>query len=323
MTDPQDPPPYSGPPPSQNPAPWQPPYGQPQQPSPYGQDYGQYAPPSYGEPAYGGFPTEPPTPPPGGNGRGRWIALGAVVIAALGAGGYFLFVGNSNSGSDGAPAAAVTQLLEAEKTGDSSGVNAALCAADRTAKIADSLALTGRITSYKVGATHESGSHATTDTTISTTQGATDEHLTFPLEKDGKVWKVCFTSTGGGFLTGGPSSSAPPSSGSQSTAPPPGPTLPNLSNVCSSFNDQPFPVATAYITAAEYGQPQIASGCVWHDSVSAATARQLTGLSLTPDYSSAAGPGPYLWTDKRGTKVTITVTKESDGKYYITKIAIS
>jgi len=358
MTDPQNPSPYGGPPqgdpqfgqppygqpqygqppqpyppqpyqPQQPPTQYGPPaYGQPQQPSPYGQDYAPYAQQGYGDPAYGGGypPQGPPAAPPASAGKGKWVAPALGVIVALAVGGYFLFSSSSSSNNNagGSPAGAVKALLEAGKTGNTAAANAVLCKADQTAHIVDSLATAGRITSYSIATTHQSGSHATIESTISTTQGVSNQHLTFPLLKEGGVWKVCFSSAGGGFLTPGPSSPASASTGSQSVAPPPSSaSIPNLTNVCASFNDQPFPVATAYITAAEYGQPQIAAGCVWQNSVPASIASQLSGLSLSPDYNSATGAGPYVWTGAGGKKATVTVTKEPDGKYYVTKIEIS
>jgi hypothetical protein len=93
----------------------------------------------------------------------------------------------------------------------------------------------------------------------------------------------------------------------------------SLSNFCATVSNLPGVPAITYVELATSGEASSAQTCVWKDSVSSSTTRSLNGLTLTPDYSQVAGTGPFTFTGG-GKTVVVTVTKESDGHLYVTKV---
>ncbi|MGN6608284.1 MAG: Rv0361 family membrane protein [Jatrophihabitans sp.] len=324
----------------------QPQYGQPQYGQPqYGQPdpgYGQYGQPQIGQPGYG---TPPGFPPPGGTGAGtggrgnRGLLLGIValvVVAALGIGAYVVFSGSDSSGTSAKQAAAA--FVTGLNKGDLGQVKANLCKQD----LADS-GLDAKISGAQAAAKNFSVTSVTTSGSTGTARislTAAGQSVTFPfvLTKEGSDWKVCvsrsnaFTDqsgSGGGSVSSAPSlpSSAPslpsniPGVPSSIPALPTGvPSIPSFGNACASVSSQPVAAAAFYVEAASIGQAQLAQTCVYHDAVPASVAQSLDGGQYEPDASTIAGTGPYLFT---GTKrVTVTVSKEPDGHYYVTKVEV-
>jgi hypothetical protein len=93
--------------------------------------------------------------------------------------------------------------------------------------------------------------------------------------------------------------------------------------LCTSAGGEPLVVATTYVYAAAYGVPSLAVDCVYHDAVPASVTARLQGKSFTPDFSSATGSGPFRYRADDGTTVVVTVTKEPDGRYYVTNVTVS
>jgi hypothetical protein len=314
--------------------PQQPPYD-PNQAAPYGQpvypaaDYGQ--PPQYGGP--GGppqYPGAPPTGSGGGGRRGLLLAVAVVVLAALGVGAFFLFSGSDSASAD--PADAARALLDAGKSGDINAAKQVLCASDISAGLANQLNQSGKVTNYKILNTVSKGDNrATVTVTVTTQKGGTQTEPLPVVKEDGK-WKVCFT--GGGQPPGGPSDFPSPT-GSQipPTASVPSISLPSISlppisnlpsvpvtNPCAVITD-PNTVALVYVGAAEIGQTDVAQACVFENSVprSATESLATTGNGLFAPTGSHGTTYEFESIDGT-TRLAVTVTKESDGNYYITAL---
>ncbi len=339
------------PPPYGQPEYGQPQYGQPQ----YGQpEYGQqpqYGPPQYGQPGYGqpeyGYgqpqygqqyaqPGQYAEPPKGG-GRNKallWGIVAAVVVAALVVGGILLFSGDDSSG--GTPADPVKALFQAGKSNDVTAARKTLCQADRDSGVVDQLSAGGRVTAYRIGATTKSdSSHAIVQATVTTTNGGTDT-APVPVVKENGSWKVCFRTAATPPASAGPS-------GPSAVVPVPAPSLsglPSISfpsitvpsipvpsiggsgipaiNLCSA-TDSAEQAARVYVSAASLGQAQLAQSCVYHDTVSKAVTTSLrSGEFYTLSGSSGA---TFTFRSVNGSStITVKVTKESDGKYWITAV---
>jgi Domain of unknown function (DUF4878) len=349
-------PPYAPPPagPQQPPYSQQPDFGQQpppygQQPAPYGQQpdqhtapYGQplYPGPEYGQPGQygpGGPPQYPVTPPTGtGAGGHRGLLIGAVVavLAALAVGAFFLFSGDNASASS--PRNAAKGLLDAGLKNDLNGAKQFLCSADNRAGMVNQLGADGRLKAYTIGHVAQNGDRATVTVTITTTGSSTPDVLPLPVVKEGGKWKVCLTDLSSqlpGNLPsqpGFPSASAPALSNLPSVSIPPI-TIPSASNLptsvptnpCSYISD-PETVALAYVGAAEIGETDVAQSCVYQDSVP----RSLTaGLAMKTSQLFAptgSNGSTYNFASLDGqTHLAVTVTKESDGSYYITDVVRS
>jgi hypothetical protein len=337
----QQPPPYG------QPQPGQPQYGQPQYGQPqYGQpDYSQQPQYSqYGQPQYGQQPQFAGGAPGGGRKKGLIYGIGAIVVAAvvvlvLALAGVF-----SSSASASTPTAAVKKLLDAGKTGDVTAAKKVLCKADIADGTAGDISKTSsRVKSYSIGSVKQSGDKATVTATVTSTDTDGPETEPVPVIKEDGSWKVCFSSgsavaSGGGPVTvpsigvsSGPIVVAPSDLPSVPTALPSGlgipsvgsiPSVPSLGNYCASSSDA-LTTAETYVGAIEIGSAQLAQGCVYKDTVSSSTT---TALSKGHDYyslasdSSASGPD-FDFMSITGTKhIHLTVTKESDGKYYVTSV---
>jgi hypothetical protein len=281
--------------------------------------------------------------PGDGAGRGRtWIAVAVVaLLVAAGLGAFFLFSG-SNADA-GTPKAAVSTLLDAGKTGDVNAAKKALCkAAANDNTLIDGLRSSGRITRYTIESVRTvDSSHAVVSVKLATTQISQPVDATFPAVKEDGSWKACPTlsasSSGGGSGTASsvPSASNPaPSFPVPSISVPAGlpsslPSFPagipsNLNNLnpCSFSGGSVEQAATTYVGLAELGQVDYAQGCVYHDAVP---------RSVTVGLHATTSSGYYAPTGTHGTTVEftsidskshveVTMTKESDGTYYVTKV---
>jgi hypothetical protein len=98
--------------------------------------------------------------------------------------------------------------------------------------------------------------------------------------------------------------------------------LPDLSAMCTAVADVPYVPATAYVLLAMQGSVDIAQTCVYRDDVPRAVTESLSGKDLAPDAGSLGGNGPFRYTGP-GVVVTVTVTREADGRYYVTHVTVS
>jgi hypothetical protein len=313
----------------------QPPYGQPQygQQPPYGQpqygDQPQYAqPPPYGQPPdYG---QQPPYGPAGGYPAGaggggghkaQWIAVLVAILAAAGVGAYFLFSGSSASAST--PKEALTKLFEAGKTSDVEAAKKVLCAADIRAGLVDQLQAGGRVTAYTIGkVTNVDSDHATVSATVTTTLTKSPFPQTVPVVKEGGKWKVCYPASGVAStptaLPSSPSTEVPSVIPSITSIP----SLPaGAVNPCQ-YASSASTAATIYVGLAEIGQDATAQACVYQNSVPASVTASLhaSGTSLYAPNGSSTGPTFEFNSVDGKSKVEVTVTKQSDGKYWVTKV---
>ncbi len=319
-----------------------PPYGEPQYGDPqHGQpQYGYgYGPPQYGQPQYGyGQPGQYAEPPKAG-GRNKALLWGigaAVVAAALVVGAILLLSGDDSSG--GTPADPVKALFEAGKSNDLTAAKKTLCRANLNAGVVDELDATGRVTAYRIGATTKSDStHAVVRATVTTAKGGTDT-AAVPVVKEDGSWKVCFRTSGSGSpSSAGPSGVAPvpiPSLSLPSISIPslslPSISIPSISipsiggggipaiNLCSAIGSAEQ-AARVYVSAASLGQANLAQSCVYRDAVSKSTTE---GLRSGEFYTLSGSSGStFTFRSVNGSStITVKVTKESDGKYWITNV---
>ena len=333
-----------------------PPYGQ--QP-PYGADpaYGQqpYGPqfpgtPPYGTP-YGGDTPPPGTPTGGTGGSGKWMwgAIAAAVIVALGIGGYFLFAGGDDNGGSGgsSPTAAVKGVIDAAKQGDIASAKANICAADQSLITGQASSIVTTILSTaQIGQEHinSDGNSGTVDVTVSFAGQSTP--FPVPVTKENGAWKVCPDPSSLGSL-GGISISGVPSGGAPTLVPtfpsevPSGiPTVPsisvpsisglpsgipgNLSNLCGFATDAET-AALTYVGFAEIGEIDSAQGCIYQGSVPQSVTESLKVTNSTGYYAPSGNSGhTYQFASVDGAHhLAVTVEKESDGLFYVTKVETS
>jgi hypothetical protein len=256
------------------------------------------------------------------------VAVVVALLAAAGVGAYFLFSGSSASASS--PKQALTKLFEAGKTGDVTAAKKVLCEADVKAGLVDQLQAGGKVTGYTIGkVTQVDSTHATVSATVTTTVTQGPFPQTVPVIKEGGTWKVCYPPSG--LATTPATTAAAPSSTpvipsiSVPTSVPSLSSIPSfpagLSNPCQ-YASSASTAATIYIGLAEIGQDATAQACVYQNSVPASVTASLhaSGTSLYAPNGSSTGP-KFEFTSVDGTsKVEVTVTKESDGKFWITKV---
>jgi hypothetical protein len=261
------------------------------------------------------------------------------VLAALGIGAYFLFSGGSAGAAT--PTAAVRQLLDAAKRGDVPAAERALCAADQNQEVLADLRSAGRLSSYSiVSAKQTDGRHAVVRARVTFALFPQPQSLTTPVVKEGGAWKVCPTyssqsGSGGGTqpsaapTLGVPPSGAPAPSGFPSVSIPPI-AIPSLSvpsgipgfNPCAFTSGDALRAATTYVGLAELGETSVAQACVYHDAVPRSVTASL----------HVAGPGSYFAPSGHSgatfdfaaidgsAHLSVTVTKEPDGRFYVTKV---
>jgi hypothetical protein len=178
--------------------------------------------------------------------------------------------------------------------------------------------------------------HATVSASI-TTDRPTPAAANFPVVKEDGKWKVCLTArpTSPGFPSTAPSASGTPSFpvGLPSITVPsvsvpsinvPSINLPSLpsgfSNPCG-FATTAHTAAITYVGLAEIGQTDFAQGCVYKNSVakSVTTSLKTSGSGMYSPGAEAGSKTEFTSIDGSST-IEVTATKESDGKFYITKV---
>jgi hypothetical protein len=299
----------------------------PQQPQYPGQPGYGPPPPGYPPPGYGGpgGPTGPggpgdPAAGSGGNRIGIYAGIAVVVVAAAAVAAYVILSGGSASASS--PKDAVQKLLEAGKSNDISAAKKVLCDGDIAAGQATKLSSSGRIVSYSIGKQSKKNGITTIEVTASTTQEPKPSSAEFPVVKENGKWKVCFTKASStlpaGAPTGLPSVPTTGSSGFPSSSGIPT-DLPSGLSICQGTTDA-LSAAEAYVGAAEVGLTQFAQSCVYQNSVPLSVTTSLNGKLYAP-VSQGSGGSQFVFksTDSSST-VTIKVTKEADGHFYITGV---
>jgi hypothetical protein len=311
-------------------------YGQPQYP---GGEYGQpqYPGGEYGQPQFNPYTGAAPANTGGGSAgsrKGLIAGVGTLVVAGIVVAILLLTGVFSSSASASSPTDAVKSLLDAGKKGDVAAAANTLCQSDIAAGQASGLDANGKVQSYTIGTvTQQDSNNATVQTTVTSEKGG-PQSAKIPVVKEGGTWKVCFTkaltnlptagSTRGGAsapsLATSPSISLLPSSATPSIT---APTGLGLGSYCASSTSA-VTTATTFIGAIDIGSTELARGCVYPGTVSDATIKSVSGTSkLYAPTSSQTGPVFDFQSVDGQSKIRITVTKESDGKYYVTRIQAS
>jgi hypothetical protein len=332
----QQPPQYGQQPPQYG---QQPPYVPPpqyaEQPPQYGQQPPQYNQP-YGEPQHDPYGLSPYTGAApantGGPGKrtGLWASIIVAALVAAAVGAYFLFSGSDANASG--PKHAVQKLLDAGKTSDVNAARAVLCQSDIAGGMLTQLQRNGKVKSYSIGAVRQvDPTHAVVKVRVATANGQPSAEQ-FPVVKEGGAWKVCLT---GGSASGGGSVGAVPSGGSASfpvglpTLNVPSlnlpsvniPSIPAFANPCG-FATAARSAAITYVGLAEIGQTDFAQGCVYGSAVpkSVTNGLKTSGSGLYSPSSGSSGSTTEFKSIDGTSTLEVTATKESDGKFYITKV---
>jgi len=270
--------------------------------------------------------------------KGLLIVLGFIVLVIIAVAAYFVLSGSSSATSS--PSAAASKFLAAVTANDSAGARKVVCAADQG--YFGATVTTPKIVSYQLGAVSRSDStHALATVTVRTASGS--QTVDLPVLHDGSGWKVCFSPAS---LFGGrpPTGAAAPSGATPTAAPSKGATpaipglpsglptslptdlssLAGLGDLCGDQSD-PQEVATTYVAAALTGITLAQDVCVYQHSVPAATTQQLSGQLFLPDGDPKVNGSSQVFHFQAlsGSKeADVTVTKESDGKYWVTKVDV-
>jgi hypothetical protein len=100
------------------------------------------------------------------------------------------------------------------------------------------------------------------------------------------------------------------------------PSIPaGFANPCG-FATTARTAAITYVGLAEVGQTDFAQGCVYHDAVPKTATASLTasgGGLYSPVTDSGGSTVEFKSIDGQST-IAVTATKQSDGKFYITKL---
>jgi hypothetical protein len=96
-------------------------------------------------------------------------------------------------------------------------------------------------------------------------------------------------------------------------------------NLCNDQSD-PEQVASTYVAAALTGIVQAQNICVYQQSVPATTTQKLSGQLFVPVDGGSGSPSSKVFTFKTvsgSATAEVTVTRESDGKYWVTNVSVS
>ncbi|MGI8680089.1 MAG: Rv0361 family membrane protein [Jatrophihabitans sp.] len=314
------------------------PYGQagyqPQQPqyptAPYGSDqfggppqYGQHP---YGQEQYG--PYSGGAPPNHGNSqKSLFVGLGVVVVAGLvvlvlALTGVF---SSASTKTSAGPKDAVNNVLLASKNQNLGDLKSNVCSKD-LASSSELAAVVGdnHATSYVIGPVKDqTDSSAKVETTV-TAKGRTSTS-DLPVVKENGKWKVCFSNELNPTVGPLPTDTYPSPTDSSPTDTYPGPSSASSyspsSNLCNTTSDANG-TARLFVSAVTLADASLAQGCVYKGTVSASHVQALFGATKKYNPYDLAGQQGPTYTVKSvsgsGPSLVFTVTRESDGHYYVT-----
>jgi hypothetical protein len=205
-----------------------------------------------------------------------------------------------------------------------------MCTDDVTAGLADSL-VRSDVTSYRINSVEHEGSLYDVHAKIVAKSDSTDDGRIPVVQENGK-WLVCFTrklESGESLPSDGPAPDSPglgSSSDVESTPPPGDPETTETgsgNSICNTDRSGAFAVADEYVLLATSGSTDGAEDCVYAGTVPDSLTESLNGKSYSADYGSGGETGPFIWAGGDGTHLTVTVARESDGKYYVTAVSRS
>jgi hypothetical protein len=238
-----------------------------------------------------------------------------VVVALVASGGG----GGSGGGASG-PKEAVEALLKASQNQDLDAAKSALCRKDQAKKMVDDLSSI-HVVSYRLGSVEKKSDYSVVHTSMVTTDKKDDYDGEIPAVEEDGAWKVCFSSLIDGFKPDIPTTDTTDSTDTSDTDTSESPPTEPGTEACDSHQSTAFEVADRYaIFSGDF--TGTAQACVYEGSVPEATTKDLIGHNFT--FSSGNDPGPYTFKDsKDGSTLTVTVTEESDGKYWVTDATVS
>lgn len=259
----------------------------------------------------------------GGSNTKLLAALGVLIVACVVVLVLALLGTFDTARTSGSPRQVAAALLDAGKAHDVDAARKVLCERDLQTGTAGNIA-SMTISRYSIDAVSQSSDTATVTATV--TDGGSNRVIPIPVIKEKGAWKVCLLI--GANLGGSSSASAPSgstgSTGSAPTSPAGSTPVPSVSvptdvgiDVCHTSTTAEM-TAQVFVGALALGQADLAKPCVFNNSVPASTLEAIAASDTL--YSQTSGSGStFVFTSSDGTKkLTVTVTKESDGKFYVT-----
>ncbi len=167
--------------------------------------------------------------------------------------------------------------------------------------------------------------------TFTTLSSSTPSTESFPVVKEGRSWKVCFSTAIDSVQRPSPTNGIPTTDtatttapGSENSSPASGvstlpSSLPGAAGVCSGSTSG-FGVASDYVGAAEIGVPQVAQACVYQNQVPEAVTTGLAGKLYVPTTTDQNAMVIDFEANDRTRKLTVTTAKEPDGHYYVVAV---
>jgi hypothetical protein len=249
--------------------------------------------------------------PPAQKSHAPWIIGGAIaaslvlvlaIAMAKGGGGSSDDDGGGGSGSG--PKAVVEQLLKAGKDRDLDAAKATLCKKDLGNDLADGLGET-RVVSYKIGSVDEQGDVAYVHVQVRTEKDSNNGDTKVPVIQEDGDWKVCFTKD----LSIPTTSSYTTDTSSDS---------PSTPGSCSADQSSALQVADEYAYSLAY-DTDAAKACVYNGMVPDSVTDGFEDKSFTLDHNNG---DTYIYKSSSSETLTmsVTVTKMSDGKYWVTNV---
>jgi hypothetical protein len=199
------------------------------------------------------------------------------------------------------------KLLKASQDQDLDAAKAALCREDLGNGMMDSLESV-EVVSYDIGTVEEKDGYSIVNATVRTTDDESSPDGKVPVVKEDGTWKVCF-SRGIGDLHVPTTTDPTDTSGGSGD-----------DGTCLADQGTALEVADRYVSVATYSVED-AQACVYAGSVPASVAEGFAQDFFFYDHSN--GDGTFVYTNDEDQELTVTVTQESDGKYWVTDASVS
>jgi len=269
--------------------------------------------PAHMGPMSGGGPAG--GPPPRNN--KPWLVGGAIAaaaalilvfVAAAGGSGDDDNGGGGGGGGSG-PKQALEKLLKASQDQDLDAAKSALCREDLSGDMMDTL-VDVKVVSYTIGSVEEKDGYSIVNASVRTEDDEDESDGKVPVVQEDGTWKVCFSKA----LEDLEDLDIPTTDTTDFS------TDVTTTSGCDADQNTASEVADRYVSVAAYSIPD-AQLCVYGASVPSSTTEEFGDKYFFYDHSN--GDGTYVYTNSDDQTLTVTVTMESDGRYWVTDASIS
>jgi len=247
------------------------------------------------------------------------VVLLVVIFAAASGGGGDDDTSTGGDGGSAGPRTAVEKFLKARQDGETA-LDAYLCRDDVSngfdlPKLYHGDFLPNlMIVSYTIKSVEKDGDRTYVNASVRTSDDTHEVDGKVPVAREGGAWKVCFSRGIGETTTDVTSSSSTPST----TGPPP--TV--SGEACDTTGQSDPSIVADHYAVPNGGSADRAQACVYQGSVPVSVTKQVVVQYLI--YDHGVGGGPFVYKDEKdGSTVTVTVTRESDGKFWVTDVSMS